>query len=82
MLGEGLNREASQILAIPGTDCHGTCFLLAVTDYQQVGYALQRMFADFKADLLVSQVGIDPKPLIFQGFGRLTGKFRLPIGDV
>ena len=40
------------------------------------------MFADFKADLLVSQIHFDPKPLIFQEFGRPAHVIGLPVGDI
>ena len=49
---------------------------------QQVRDPLQGVFADFKADLLVSQICFDPKPLIFQEFSGLPHVFGLLLGDI
>ena len=48
----------------------------AVARDQQVRDPLQGVFADFKADFLVSQIHFDPKPLIFQEFSRLAARIR------
>ena len=48
----------------------------AVARDQQVRDPLQGVLADFKADFLVSQIRFDPKPLIFQEFGRLGARIR------
>ncbi|MNC40745.1 hypothetical protein D3C75_894740 [compost metagenome] len=40
------------------------------------------MLTDFKADLLVSQVGFGTIAVFFQLFGHLRGKFALLVGDV
>src|SRR2546427_9129826 len=58
-LDEGLQAHAAQIFARTRTHRHSPIFLLAVTDDQQVGHALQRMLADFIADLLVTQIRAD-----------------------
>ena len=51
-------------------------------DDQEVRDPLQRVLADFKADLLVSQVCFDPKSLIFQDFSNTARKFRLAVRDI
>ena len=40
------------------------------------------MLADLKADLFVTQVGIDPNPLIFQEISTFPHVTGLPVGDV
>jgi hypothetical protein len=42
---------------------------------------LQRVFANLKADFFVSQVSLDPNPLIFQGIRNFFHVGLLAIGD-
>jgi hypothetical protein len=63
---ERLRRHRAQILATTGAHRNQIRCNFLVTRYQKVWDALQRVFADLKADLFVAQVGLNQNPLIFQ----------------
>ena len=60
-------------------DCPGS-FLFVAKD-KDVGQLLQRMLSYFIRNLLVAQIEVDSKPLIFQRFGNFSGVISLCIGD-
>src|SRR5579863_6217546 len=66
--GERLRGHRAQVLAASGAYCEQICGHFLVARHQKIRNTLKRVLADLKADLLVTQVGLDPKALIFQGF--------------
>ena len=82
-LAETLDGHGAQINAFTGTHGNGSCLNLPVSNDQEIGNLEQSMLADFKADLLVSQVGFGPEALSVQFaddlLGKKDGKRFLPI---
>src|SRR6056297_391250 len=79
---ERLKVHGPQILAIAGAHGHGLRFDFFVPDHEQIGNTLNRVLADFKADLLVSQVRNDTKALVLQGIFHTFHIIVLLIGDI
>jgi hypothetical protein len=63
-----VERHGAEIFSAAGPYRDAARFHLAVTDNDQIRYPLQRMLANLKADLLVSQVCFGPKALILKAF--------------
>ncbi|CAM5432717.1 hypothetical protein SSTU70S_02732 [Stutzerimonas stutzeri] len=71
-----------QIDAFAGAHSNGASLNLPIPDNQEIRSLEQSMLADFKADLLVSQVGLGTKPALTQGSFNFESKFGLLVGDV
>ena len=81
-LGKLLDRQAAQVFTASRAHGHGSSFCFPIAGNQQIGNAFNRVLADFKADLLISQVRIDPQALIFQGFFHFSSIAGLLVRDI
>ena len=61
-----LQRHTAEVFAVPSSDRHRARLFFFFTNNEQIRNSLNRMTADFKADLLVSQVTNHSKPFILQ----------------
>ena len=57
-------------------------FDLSITYHQQIRNLLDGVFPNLETDLLVSQVRINPKPVIFQSVNYIVNVARLAICNV
>ena len=74
--------QGAEVLALTRAHGHSTGFNFPIADYQQIGNPLNRVLADFIADLFISQVRFHAQTLIYQGFFNFPGISGLPIGNI
>ena len=74
--------HGTQISPFSRTHGDGLQFNLPISNNQEIGNLEQSMLADFKADLLVSQVRLGTKPALSEAFFDLQRKIGLLVGDI
>ena len=77
-----LKRQTAQVPPPARAHRDGLVSYLSISYHQQVGDALQSVLADFKADLLVSQVRVNPKALVSERRFHLPRVACLVVSDV
>jgi len=77
-----LRAIVSQIFAFAGSHRNGVVLDFFVADNHKKGNLVNCVLADFKADLLVSQVSIHPKAQRIPLFREILAIFPLIVGDI
>lgn len=72
----------AQVSAFTSTHSDGLRFDFAIPYNQKVRDLEQSMLADFKADFLISQVGLGTEPAFVESFFNILGEFGLLVGDI